>query len=292
MKKYGLMVFSDQSEDIDYNFKDFPLYVNTGRLSTFEDYRAESHWHEDLEFLYAFDGEMDYFINGAVVKIKKGQAIFVNSGRIHYGYSDMKSDCHFLVIAIHPSLFGKDHPLLKTYWNEAFGVQMENFKILDPSDQAQNKVIESLLAMHEHFLLVDGNPFYLLSKAAQVLYEMGNLLQSISEVDNYDLTWDQFSAMLTYIYDHYDQKVTISEISESVGVCRSNVYLIFERYAGKTPIDVLNAYRLERSMVLLRDTKRSVTEIAMSCGFRSNSYFTYYFRQHVGMTPKGYRNNR
>ena len=70
--------------------------------------------------------------------------------------------------------------------------------------------------------------------------------------------------MISYIHQHFSEKITLDDIAASVGVCRSKCCRIFKKYLNKTPIDFLNAYRLEVSMRLLTDTAMSITEIALS----------------------------
>lgn len=57
-------------------------------------------------------------------------------------------------------------------------------------------------------------------------------------------------------------------------------------------IDYLNTYRLKMAANLLRGTDRTVTEIALSCGFNHLSYFSKTFLQTYGCTPTAYRGAR
>src|SRR5690242_5481341 len=100
----ALEVFSDLSERLNYNLPDFPLYVRKGRLGHFDRYAAACHWHTDLEFILVLDGAMEYYVNGQIVQLARDCGIFVNSKRLHYGFSSDKTDCTFIVVAVHPSL--------------------------------------------------------------------------------------------------------------------------------------------------------------------------------------------
>lgn len=57
-------------------------------LSQYPEYRAPSHWHDDIEFICVLSGGMKYNVNGEIVNLKKGEGIFVNSGQMHSGFSD------------------------------------------------------------------------------------------------------------------------------------------------------------------------------------------------------------
>ena len=58
---------------------------------------------------------------------------------------------------------------------------------------------------------------------------------------------------------------------------------------GETPHRYLQRRRVERSMFLLRETDRSITDICLDVGFTSLGTFSRTFREIVGETPSGYR---
>ena len=63
----------------------------------------------------------------------------------------------------------------------------------------------------------------------------------------------------------------------------------FREVFGETPHRYLQRRRVERSMFLLRETDRSVTDICLDVGFTSLGTFSRMFREIVGETPSGYR---
>jgi AraC-like DNA-binding protein len=63
----------------------------------------------------------------------------------------------------------------------------------------------------------------------------------------------------------------------------------FRSAFGETPHRYLQRRRVERSMFLLRETDRSVTDICFDVGFTSLGTFSRTFREIVGESPSGYR---
>ena len=63
----------------------------------------------------------------------------------------------------------------------------------------------------------------------------------------------------------------------------------FRATFGETPHRYLQRRRVERSMFMLRETGRSVTEICLDVGFTSLGTFSRTFREIVGRTPTQYR---
>ena len=70
---------------------------------------------------------------------------------------------------------------------------------------------------------------------------------------------------------------------------RSKCCQLFKKYVNRTPMDFLNTYRLEMSLRLLKETERPISDISLSCGFTSQSYFTKLFTERYHMTPSGCR---
>ena len=63
----------------------------------------------------------------------------------------------------------------------------------------------------------------------------------------------------------------------------------FRAAFGETPHRYLQRRRVERSMFLLRETDRSVTDICFDVGFTSRGTFSRTFREILGETPSSYR---
>ena len=93
-----------------------------------------------------------------------------------------------------------------------------------------------------------------------------------------------------YLQENYTRPISVSELAEHASICERECLRCFRKILRLSPIQYLIRYRISRACILLKDTDLSVLEIASSCGFESPSYFTKTFRQHVGCTPRAYRN--
>jgi AraC-like DNA-binding protein len=64
---------------------------------------------------------------------------------------------------------------------------------------------------------------------------------------------------------------------------------IIKRVYGLTPTQLISKHRLSAASAMLRETSRSVSEIALDCGFHDHSAFTRAFRTAMGITPSEFR---
>lgn len=98
-----LDIYSDLSEQLHYNIPDLQLYVQKDHLSRYG-YTATCHRHPDLEFILVLDDSMDFYINGETVHLTPDCDVFVNSSRLHYGFSNSRQECCFITMATHPAI--------------------------------------------------------------------------------------------------------------------------------------------------------------------------------------------
>lgn len=87
----------------------------------------------------------------------------------------------------------------------------------------------------------------------------------------------------------YAQPLDIPQLAGIACVTEAHFIRTFRATFGETPHRYLQRRRVERSMFLLRDTQRSVTDICFEVGFNSLGTFSRTFRDIVGQTPTGYR---
>lgn len=284
-----LEIFSDLSERLHYNLADFPLYVRTGTLRQFNRYAAACHWHPDLEFILVLVGQMEYFVNGQTVHIDNGNGIFVNSKRLHYGFSNNMTDCSYIVVAVHPVLLGENTQAGKVYLDTKFGSVTDDFILLTPQSRWKQEALLLLNRIYDEMYSDTRNPLRLLSQAASLCACVGDHIQQVSRDPADNQAWVVIWKMTGFIHEHYDNKMTLNDIASAGAVCRSKCCALFGRYIGQTPNTYLMRYRMQKSFEMLRGTNRSITEIAITCGFHSASYFSYVFRRETGLIPQDYR---
>lgn len=285
----ALEVFSDLSERLNYNLPDFPMYVREGTLRQFDRYAAACHWHWDLEFVVVLDGSMEYYVNGQIVRMEAGSGIFVNSKRLHYGFSTEKKDCSYLVVAVHPSLLGNNTHVGKLYLEEKFGPDTEDYILLRPQVVWQQEILNLMTQMYAEIHSSARNPLRLLAQATSLCASIGDNLQPISKQHSNDQIWVTVWKMAEFIHQHYELKITLDDIASAGIVCRSRCCELFSKYVNQTPGEYLTRYRIQKSCEMLRETNRAISEVGIACGFQSGSYFTYVFRKEMSLTPQDYR---
>lgn len=89
----------------------------------------------------------------------------------------------------------------------------------------------------------------------------------------------------------YSQPLDVAALARVAFMSEAHFIRSFRATFGETPHRYLQRRRVERSMFLLRETDRSVTDICMEVGFTSVGTFSRTFNEIVGMTPTDYRDH-
>ncbi len=94
---------------------------------------------------------------------------------------------------------------------------------------------------------------------------------------------------IDYIQNNLESKLSLESMAKQVGISRYYFAAQFRQAMGIAPHQYVNQQRIKKAQRLLQQTERSLVEIAVDCGFASQSHFNKVFRQYVGTTPKKYR---
>ncbi|NCJ08504.1 AraC family transcriptional regulator [Synechococcales cyanobacterium C] len=99
----------------------------------------------------------------------------------------------------------------------------------------------------------------------------------------------QLLQVLEYIEEHLDQDIKLADLAALLGMSQFHFSHLFKQSIGMAPYQYLLQQRIELAKQLLKQTNRSIVNIALLCGFNSHSHLSKQFRQLTGMTPKAYR---
>ncbi len=91
-----------------------------------------------------------------------------------------------------------------------------------------------------------------------------------------------------YIRNNADQPITLHDLAAIAGVSERTLQVGFRRFRHTTPMEYLRDYRLElahQGLVASTSGGRSVTDIALACGFNHLGKFAKCYRARFGETP-------
>jgi AraC-like DNA-binding protein len=90
---------------------------------------------------------------------------------------------------------------------------------------------------------------------------------------------------------HHRVDLDLGDIAKEARVSEAYLCRVFRKVTGMTPRSYLNAFRIERSQLLLHEGRLNCTEIADTCGFSSVHHFSKVFKQLHGVAPTHWRSS-
>lgn len=231
------------------------------------------HWHEDLQFIFVLDGEIEIKTLDTSVQINKGSGIFINKNVIHL-VNKKTSSCHYNSF-IFPDYF------LKFYFGSPASAFVERIAGKDelpiccfPKEMDWCKSILSALSR-----LADlenrKTEFYVyqaLCLLSTLWLEVCKNIQVPSK--NIDIVMGvRMQKFLRYISEHYEEDISLDRLSKSANVSKSECLRCFKASMQTTPYRYLTEYRLSKAAELLKNSDEPIGTIADRVGFRQISPF-------------------
>lgn len=97
-----------------------------------------------------------------------------------------------------------------------------------------------------------------------------------------------FQSIVDYLHEHVEQHNEVNDLVDHFSLSRSTLQMLFRKYANTTPKAFINQMRLQRSKIMIRESKMSLSEIANQLGYGSIQYFSRAFSRQFGMNPSNY----
>ena len=271
---------------------EFPLTViehaKTGIGSLFEAHLHEQH----LQIFYFTLGKVKMFYNQTASEFEPHDILLINTHELHYGES-LSEEVHYFVFRI-------DLRLLSSYGIPSFGpkyleplesglVLFQNELYSEEIKKLLERIIEECSARREG---------YELTLLSLVLNLLGQLFRKhkgkVCTRQNAEVLMKKtkrFAAVFDYIEKHYDRAVSLSEIAGHAHLSEGYFCRAFKQATGRTLVDYLNRFRIEKAVILLNQGTCIVTEAALSVGFDDINYFSRVFKKYMKQSPKSYLHN-
>ena len=282
-----LRIQTNQMEEVEGLRNEYPYAFHHVSL---QETTVPWHWHEALEFNLVLEGSVKVNTANQTQIFHKSEGFFMNSNVL--ASMENLENC---VLDSH--LF---HPVfLSGHFKSVFET-----KYLNPVTQNRNLELICIRGESEQQRKILGKLRQLSQLHAQpdVEFQTRNLLSEIwllliEEIKNADSSifrtppknQDRILTMMTFIQENYAEKLTLEEIADSAAVSTRECLRCFRTAIRQSPMEYLIEYRVQKAKKLLESTDLSITDIALQCGFNSNSYFTKLFHRSCGKTPNAYR---
>lgn len=270
----------------------FPYIATRAEIDRYAGRFAPWHWHRSVELFYMESGTLEYFVPGKHLVFPAGSGGFVNSNVLHMTRAQAGAEDTVQILHIfEPSLIAGEQGsrIWKKYVEPVVMSGAFDIFSLEQGNPGHGKILSMI---RNAFTIPQGDGFELRMREAlsQIWLELREQMRSLPpDTEGRQKTNEKIRQMLTYIYEHYADKISIAELASSGYLSQRECFRIFQEKLHTTPAEYIKNYRVQMACRMLAQTTETVTAVGYVCGLGSASHFGKVFRETVGCTPLQYR---
>ncbi len=239
--------------------------------------------------IYLLQGSMEIIEDGIPYRIMPDQIFFLKSGVHHWGekpfetgsswyyahfYCDAPSSC---MEELPRGIYYDEKICLKSSEKDRYFITLP--KLMNCKTKTQIKRnFEKMIEAHVH-----GNIPQASIRLWQVFLECAQNAQDDKVSNGY------VEQIQNYVRQHYVDGFTSAQIQEACGLSYKYAGTLFKEVTGQTIKEYQCTLKLRKAEQLLKETDKSIAEVAQLTGFSDMFYFSKIFHKKKGCSPGEYR---
>ena len=254
------------------DFKDKAMQIKIDYEVAKHNNMPRCHTHESYELYFLEEGERYLFVKGSFYFIRSGDLFLIAPGVQHRTLDSNSGAYTKLVCMLPPGIIPK---------NVLPGC---DFYITRPQGDMSKKILAEIGQIKT------GNSIDQFAAIIKLLsYTMS--MQEHREVI-VKPTFEKTSNILTYIEQHYTDRITVSELSQRFFISEYYLCRLFKEHTGFTIMEYVTLTRLRAARNLIEKGDSKMEDVAKKSGFGSVSAFTTAFKKTYGISPRNFKMNK
>ena len=251
------------------------LYVTRSRCDA--QWQSMMHTHPFTELFYIVDGQGKFLVEDDVRFVKNDDFIIINPNVLHTELSDAKTSFEYIVLGIDGLSFQSEKD------------QDANYGIYNFKNHRTDMLFYMKSIIRELHQKSSGYREICTNLLETLVLLILRNTKSEFTVASSDRTSRECRFIEQYLDEHFSEDISLDTLSRLTYMNKYYIVHAFKKYKGVSPINYLINIRISEAKHLLQTTNYSVSKIAQSIGFSSQSYFSQVFRKELEMTPLQYR---
>lgn len=223
-------------------------------------------------------------------RIKKG-SFFLTSGGAPY-------ECRWKAATPEPfesmAVF-IELPLLQRALEEVFGADANQARLRDDSAFTDD-VLDSLMEwLRDELTRPQASPLFVQGLAQQIAVHLARNYGVTDEEPRSgspSLPGHKLRQITDWIAEHVAEDFDLARLAAQAGLSKFHFQRLFKSAVGVSPSRHQINLRMNLARQLLRETKKSVVDVALEVGYANPSHFAQLFRKETGLSPSDYRRQR
>lgn len=102
---------------------------------------------------------------------------------------------------------------------------------------------------------------------------------------NNNKNMDNLDQLYSYLQDNCTSKLDLKKVAADFGFTYDYIRNKFKNVYGLSPLQLVSLKKLQKAVILLEESDKSCTEIAIECGFSDVAHFSKIFKRYYGYSP-------
>ncbi|GAA5540554.1 helix-turn-helix domain-containing protein [Brucella sp. NBRC 113783] len=270
---------------------DFWLHCETlySRSSLYQ-FEISLHRHENFfQFLYIQDGAGNASFNGVIHSFRTPCAILVPPG-FNHGFSFSRDINGHIITILRPQM-----PFVGDRRGGAFGAWLNEPRLVAMEDAAlEDRELAAATVNRIQVEFYSRKPYKnsileSMLKTMIVLVSRHGLSGSLDEAGHPDYSDVRVEKFLELIERHFREHRPVAFYADQLGLSPTHLNRLVRRLTGETTQHMIAHKLIEVAKHDLIAMPSSVQHIAYSLGFADPAYFSRFFQNFTGETPRSFR---
>jgi AraC family transcriptional regulator len=238
------------------------------------------HTHPAWSFIVSFDSRCRTKINGKVFE-SVPSTVFVMPP--HIPHQELPSDVVARYIAVMI-----DAAFLKSQL-EAYGLSTDSLSCA-MTCPVRPRVVDTLKEFLTDY--EEGEPGYarlLEAGGLTITHLFIRSLLNITRPEGKMIGRMSITRAIEFINGHFGETITVDDLARVANLSPSHFSRVFRGETGTSPMEYIQHTRLDCAKRMLRGRDKSLSQIALDCGFNSSSYLYQCFTRAFNISPSDYR---
>jgi AraC-like DNA-binding protein len=253
---------------------------------------SNKHKNNGIEICYSYRGVFHWEIEGVTTKISKGECSVTLPWQKHGAQNDMFDLGDLAWIIIVPENFSEKGQLQLGEWSslplhivENLGEKLTNEL---PSFIGTIPELPGLFkeVYNEFSRKSVGYEWRVNRLVDDLLLSLLRAMQGDDELKIENTLSIKFKKLVN---ENISKQWAVSDLAENLFLSRSSLSEKLRQETGYPPMEYLNQLRIGHAKKIMLETKGSITDVALQCGFSTSQYFASVFKKWEGVSPTNFK---
>lgn len=260
------------------------------------------HGHDFVELVYVIEGEGEHVCDGESYQLFAGDVFIINPDEQHAYHIAANQKIEIFNCLFTPSLFDEDllrglgitHSMDYFYVHPFLDNSERFHRCINLRGEAAVDIQSMFVKMsNEYEARQNGYETIIRLQLVQLLIQLSRIYahgDTTLSLNRKELERKTFIKRVAgYLERHYDQKLTLANLSSLFNMSSRHLNRIFKEETGKTVVEYIHHIRISRAKKLLTESDAKIIAVALDVGYDDPAFFTRLFTRKVGCPPGRYR---